>query len=96
MVRYHKRDKKFGGAIMSSPLQREFEFYLSHQNELVEKYDGKYIVIKDGAVIGDYDDELTAVTVTQKLHELGTFLVQKVSEGDAEYSQTFHSRVGFP
>ena len=81
---------------MSSPLQREFEFYLSHQNELVEKYDGKYIVIKDGAVIGDYDDELTAVTVTQKLHELGTFLVQKVSEGDAEYSQTFHSRVGFP
>ena len=81
---------------MSSPLQREFEFYLSHQDEMVEKYDGKYIVIKDGAVIGDYDDELTAVTVTQKLHELGTFLVQKVSEGDAEYSQTFHSRVGFP
>ena len=80
---------------MSSPLQREFEFYLSHQDEMVEKYDGKYIVIKDGVVIGDYDDDLTAVTETQKLHELGTFLVQKVSEGDAEYSQTFHSRVGF-
>ncbi len=80
---------------MSSPLQREFEFYLSHQDELVEKYDGKYIVIKDGVVIGDYDDDLTAVTATQKLHELGTFLVQKVSEGDAEYSQIFHSRVGF-
>lgn len=81
---------------MSSPLQREFEYYLAHQAELVEKYDGKYIVIKDGVVVGEYNNELTAVTETQKSHELGTFLVQKVSEGDSEYSQTFHSRVVFP
>ena len=80
---------------MSSPLQREFEFYLSHQDEMVEKYDGKYIVIKNGVVVGVYEDELAAVTETQKSHDLGTFLVQKVSEGDTEYSQTFHSRVVF-
>ena len=78
---------------MSSPLQKDFEFYLSHQNEMVEKYDGKFIVIKNGEVLGAYDDELVAVTTTQKSHELGTFLVQKVSQGDAAYSQTFHSRV---
>ena len=81
---------------MSSPLGTEFEYYLAHQDELVEKYDGKFIVIKNGDVLGAYDDELSAVTETQKSHELGTFLVQKVSEGDAEYSQTFHSRVVFP
>lgn len=80
---------------MSSPLQTEFEFYLSHQDEMVEKYDGKYIVIKNGDVLGVYDDELAAVTETQKSHDLGTFLVQKVSQGDSEYSQTFHSRVVF-
>ncbi len=80
---------------MSSPLQPEFEFYLSHQDEMVEKYDGKYIVIKNEAVLGAYDDELSAVTETQRSHELGTFLVQKVSSGDAEYSQTFHSRAVF-
>ena len=80
---------------MSSPLQREFEFYISHQDELVEKYDGKVIAIKDGDVLGVYDDELTAVTETKKSHELGTFLVQRVSEGDTEYSQTYHSRVVF-
>jgi hypothetical protein len=62
---------------------------------MVEKYDGKYIVIKSGVIVAVYDDELAAVTETQKSHELGTFLVQKVSEGDAEYSQTFHSRVVF-
>ena len=80
---------------MSSPLQPEFEFYLSHQDELVGKYDGKYIVIKNLGVLGAYDDELGAVAETQKSHELGTFLVQKVSSGDSEYSQTFHSRAVF-
>ena len=80
---------------MTSSLQRDFEFYLSHQDEMVEKYDGQYIVIKDGAVLGAYDNELAAVTETQKSHKLGTFLVQKVSKGNAAYSQTFHSRVVF-
>ena len=80
---------------MNSPLQKEFDFYLAHQAEMVGKYDGKYIVIKSGEVLGEYDDELTAVTETQKQHELGTFLVQRVSEGDDEYSQTFHSRAVF-
>ena len=78
---------------MTSPLQKEFDFYLANQAEMVEKYDGKFIVIKDGIVVGEYDDEMTAVTETQKSHTIGTFLVQKVSEGDTEYSQTFHSRV---
>ena len=80
---------------MSSPLQKEFEYYLAHQSELVEKYNGKYIVIKDCVVIGAYDDELTAVSETQKVHKLGTFLVQRVSPGDGAYTQTFHSRVAF-
>lgn len=75
-----------------SRLQREFEYYLAHQDEMVREYNGKYIVIKDGAVLGAYDDELTAVTE----QELGTFLVQKVSPGNSAYTQTFHSRVVFP
>jgi len=62
---------------------------------MVRQYDGKFIVIKDGKVLGAYDDELTAVTETQKTQELGTFLVQKVSPGNSAYSQTFHSRVVF-
>ena len=80
---------------MSHPLQKEFEYYLAHQEEMVNKYDGKFIVIKDGNVLDAYDDELTAITETQKTHELGTFLVQQVSRGTSAYSQTFHSRVVF-
>jgi len=77
-------------------LEKEFAYYLAHQDELVAKYNGKYIVIKDGEVLGSYDDELTAVAETQKSHELGSFLVQKVSPGTEDYTQTFHSRVTFP
>ena len=80
---------------MSNLLQEEFQFYLDHQDEMVERYEGKFIVIKDGEVLGSYDNEITAVAETQKSHKLGTFLVQKVSRGTEDYTQTFHSRVAF-
>lgn len=77
-------------------LKAEFDYYLAHQDELVGEYEGKYIVIQDGQVLGAYDSELRAISETQKAHPLGTFLVQKVSRGTAAYTQTFHSRVAFP
>lgn len=80
---------------MDNLLEKEFKFYIEHQDEMVKKYDGKVIVIIDGAVLGSFDDELTAVTETRKNHELGTFLVQRVSPGDSAYTHTFHSRVAF-
>lgn len=80
---------------MESPLKREFDFFLANQAELVKKYNGKFIVIKNQVVIGAYDDQATAVSETKKAHELGTFLVQKVEPGDQSYTQTFHSRVTF-
>lgn len=78
---------------MSSPLVNEFEYYLAHQAELVEKYDGKFIIIKGDQVLGAYEDEIEAVEETKKSHELGTFLVQHVTPGDEAYRQTFRSRV---
>lgn len=78
-----------------SPLSKEFDFYRAHQDEMVAKYEGKFVVIKNGAVLGAYDDELSAVNATKREHELGTFLVQKVTKGADAYTQTFHSRVVF-
>jgi hypothetical protein len=76
-------------------LEKEFTFYLQHQAELVNRYNGKFIVIKDGEVLGAYDNDLEAVKQTSKAHELGTFLVQKCEAGSESYTQTFHSRVSF-
>jgi hypothetical protein len=76
---------------MSSELTREFKFYLAHQEEMVEQYDGRVIALKGGRVLGVYDSELAAVTELQKSHALGTFLVQRVTPGDSAYTQTFYS-----
>ena len=78
---------------MSNLLEKEFEFYLANQDQLVEKFNGRVIVIKNGEVIGDYDDVPTAVEETQKEHDLGAFLVQKCSPGTGDYTAQFHSRV---
>ena len=78
---------------MMEKLEREFKYYLEHQEELVAKYDGKFIVIKDYNVIGAFDSELEAIEKTAEKHELGTFLVQKCEPGSGSYTQTYHSRV---
>ena len=40
---------------MTSPLEKEFKYYLEKQEELVKKYNGKVLVIKDCEVIGVYN-----------------------------------------
>lgn len=80
---------------MNSPLQKAFQYYLKNQKELVKKYEGKYLVLKDTEILGAFDDEITAIRESCKKHELGTFLVQLVEPGEDSYTQTFHSRVAF-
>lgn len=80
---------------MSEPLEKEFNYYLEHQDELLKKYNGKFIVIKGREVIGSYDSELDAINKTIEKHKLGTFLVQLCVPGNEGYTQAFHSRVMF-
>ncbi len=74
-------------------LSKEFQYYLDHQNELVCKYNGKVLVIKNQEIIAVYDSEDDAYWDTLKIHELGTFLIQKCTPGDEAYTKTFHSRI---
>ncbi len=80
---------------MKDLLEKEFKYYLEHQDELVKKFNGRVIVIKDGQVVGDYDNEFEAVKKASEKYEIGTFLVQKCETGNNSYNQTFHSRVVF-
>lgn len=50
---------------MNKQLESEFQYYLDHQDELVNKYNGKVLVIKGGAVIGVHDSEIQAVEETK-------------------------------
>jgi len=80
---------------MTTPLKAEFDYYIAHQAEFVEKYNGKVIVLVGHEIVGVFADKITAITETQKTHALGSFLVQKVEPGTGAYTQTFHSRVAF-
>jgi Family of unknown function (DUF5678) len=74
-------------------LETEFEYFKTHQDELVKEYNGKYIVIRGQEVVGAYSSELAALEDAKKKFDLGTFLIQLVTPGDSSYTQTFHSRV---
>lgn len=76
-------------------LEKEFEYYLKHQAELVKKYNGKHIVIIGDEVVGVYDSDEEAYFASAKEYELGTFLIQYCEPGEDSYTQTFHSRVTF-
>ena len=80
---------------MSKPLEKEFNYYLKNQTRLVRKYKGKHIVIKDQRVIGKYRSTLDALEKTSTKHKPGTFLIQKCTPGNKDYTRYFHSRVSF-
>lgn len=77
-------------------LEREFKFYKAHQEELVAKYNGKFLVIVGDKVVDAFDTELEAYTQAKKNFKPGIFLVQHCLPGKGSYTQTFHSRVAFP
>jgi len=74
-------------------LEEEFQYYIDHQTELAEKYNGKIVVIKSHEVLGTYNDIDEAIAETGKEHELGTFLVQRCSPDPSSVTLTYHSRV---
>jgi hypothetical protein len=76
-------------------LEKEFKYFLDNQSSLVKIYNGKYIVIVGESVIGAFDSEEEAYFTTELKYEPGTFLIQLCEQGEASYTQIFHSRVAF-
>ena len=76
-------------------LDKEFQYYIDYQTELVKKYEGKYIVIVNNKITGSYDTFANAITESKTKHKVGTFLIQQCLPGADNYTQTFHSRVVF-
>lgn len=47
------------------PLEKEFKYYIDNQDRLLEKYNGRILVIKDNKVLGDYSSKTEALFETQ-------------------------------
>lgn len=72
-------------------LQKELDYFIAHQDELVRQYDNKVLVIKDQQVIGAYDSHLQAYLEAQKEHTLGTFMIQECAPGPDAYTVTINA-----
>jgi hypothetical protein len=76
-------------------LEKEFQYYLTHKQELLSKHSQKFLVIVGEKVIDSFNTEIEAYSFGVKNFTLGTFLIQHCISGDDNSTQTFHSRVIF-
>jgi hypothetical protein len=71
-------------------LEREFKYYRDHQSELLEKYNGRVLVIIGERVVESYDTYDEAFNDSIKKYSPGTFLIQECGPGEELYTQHFH------
>lgn len=76
-------------------LDKEFAFYLEHQDELVSLYNGKYVMVVGENVVGAYDSVGEACYIGKQKYGVGNFLLQLCTPGDSAYTITYHSRAKF-
>lgn len=71
-------------------LLKEYQYYVSHQDELAKKYSGLYAVIIGNHLVGTYQTEDEAIDETTKKHKLGTFMVQLVAPSRQNHTQQLY------
>lgn len=74
-------------------LEKEFEYYLKNKDEILAKYNNKYIVIIGEQVIEQYETQEEALKDTVAKHKIGSFLIQKVSKNEDDTTARFFSKV---
>lgn len=80
---------------MNSEMEDDFQFYVENQKNFSEMYLGRFVVIKNKEIVGNYKTLDEAIEEASKKYIIGTFLVREVGIGAESYTQTFHSRVNF-
>lgn len=74
-------------------LEKEYQYFLKHKDDLLKDYEGKFIVIVGEEIIGHYSSREDALKDAVTKHTLGSFLIQRVSRGEDDIIQRFSSRV---
>ncbi|MDR1744157.1 MAG: hypothetical protein LBS30_00195 [Planctomycetota bacterium] len=71
---------------MAYDIYDDFHWYIEHQYEFVEKYDGKCLVIRNHEVLGAYDSEEKALEAALARYPFGEFMIQPCSAGPEAYT----------
>ena len=80
---------------MKNKLQKEFNYYIENQDELIKKFNGKFLVIIDRKVEDVFDSFEEAFRSASQKHEAGSFLIRRCSPGTDDYTFTFYSNAAF-
>lgn len=72
------------------PFETEFRYFIEHQDELVEKYFGKILVLRGPRVEGVYNEPIDALVESQAKWPLGTFMIQRCIPGPEAYTVTLY------
>ena len=63
---------------MGELLNKQFRFFNDHKDELLEKYQGRFVVIHDEEVVGSFETERDAYVYCVQHFKIGTFFIQQV------------------
>ena len=58
-------------------ITKEIEYYKANRKDFIVLYDGQHLVIKGQQVIGVYKSHSEALNEATKLHETGTFIIER-------------------
>ncbi len=70
---------------------KELQYYIDNQEQLVNLYNGKHLIIKDEQVQGAYDTSREAYDAGREAYEPGTFIIQPCFPGKESYQRAVWS-----
>lgn len=73
-------------------VNKNYDYFEKNIEDLIAKYDGKYVVIKDQKVIFDSLKMEEALEYVKDKYEPGEYIIQKCEKPD-DSIQVFYSRV---
>lgn len=80
-------------SIFSIMFEKEYEYYIKNQDQLVKEFDNKFIVIMDRQVVGAYKSYTEAYFGALKFGKFGAFFIQYCSQVKAIYNDAFPSQL---
>jgi len=78
---------------MARKIKDDIRYYDENRKQLVKKYIGRYIVIKDQVVIADFKTKKQASRFASREYEKGTFLIKKVLPVIQSNRMIYYSRI---
>ena len=71
--------------------ERELNFFIAHQDELVAAHRDKFLVIRGESVVDTFQSALEAYVSAQKTYPAGTFMIQHCRPGTSAYTVTLNA-----